>query len=73
VTDDEAMAMLSRLRWLEEQNRDLQEYIAAWHAWIRASTDDERSKSLAYLVMQIDQRRRRAANDQAMHGDTLSA
>lgn len=58
VSDDEAMAMRARVTWLEQENADLREYIAAWHAWVRAANDVERAQSLATLLLRIDQRRR---------------
>ena len=56
---DEALALHARIRWLEAENADLREYIAAWHAWIRASESDTRSAALETLLLLIDQRRQR--------------
>ena len=55
---DEVMALTARVRWLEAENADLREYIAAWHAWIRATETDARAQALASLLLLIDQRRR---------------
>lgn len=59
MTDDDALALQARIRWLEAENADLREYIAAWHAWVRASESDTRSAALQTLLLLIDQRRRR--------------
>lgn len=59
MTDDEAMAMRARVTWLEQENADLREYIAAWHAWVRATETDTRSAALETLLLLIDQRRLR--------------
>lgn len=56
---DEALALHARIRWLEAENADLREYIAAWHAWVRASEQDARSAALKTLLLLIDQRRQR--------------
>ena len=58
MNDDDALALHARIRWLEAENADLREYIAAWHAWVRASESDTRSAALETLMLLIDQRRR---------------
>lgn len=58
MNDDDALALQARVRWLEAENDELREYIAAWHAWVRASESDTRSAALETLLLLIDQRRR---------------
>lgn len=59
MTDDDALALQARVHWLERENSELREYIAAWHAWVRATESDTRSVALETLLLLINQQRNR--------------